>query len=135
MTGDLSLFSRATTLPWTRSVDCTHYTRRINNFKTLKFLTQYAANYCKSEMKIQTSSAQNAIIADCNGYLSVGNESESSQWVASLNCSTDCTPTLLCDVQCRFESGDSGSNFKTTPPLLSGLTHAISNRQVVHSPA
>jgi len=78
MTGDLPLFSGAITLPSTRSVDCTHYTCRRNNFKTLKFLALYAANYCKSEMKIQTSNAQNAIFADGNGYLSVGNESESS---------------------------------------------------------
>jgi len=78
MTGDLPLFSRATTLPSTRSVDCTHYTCRRNNFKTLKFLTLYAAYYCNSEMKIQISNAQNATFIDGNGYLSVGNESESS---------------------------------------------------------
>ena len=57
------------------------------------------------------------------------------QWEASLNCSTDCTLTLLFDVKCRIESGDSRSNFKTTSSLLSGLTHALSNRQVPHSPA
>jgi len=43
--------------------------------------------------------------------------------------------TLLFDEQYRIESGDTGSNFKTTPSLLSGLTHALSNRQVVYSPA
>ena len=31
-----------------------HFTiRRRNNFKTLRFLTPYANNYCISEMKIQ----------------------------------------------------------------------------------
>jgi hypothetical protein len=78
MTGNLPLFSRATTFPSVRSVGYMHCTCRRNNFKTLKFLlVLHSANYFISEM-IQTYSAENVIFSDGNGYLSVGNESESS---------------------------------------------------------
>jgi len=78
VTGNFSLFSRATTFPSTRSVDYMHYTCRRNNLKTPKFLTLYATKYCTSEVKILTEKAENAIFADGNGSLSPGNESESS---------------------------------------------------------
>jgi hypothetical protein len=77
MTGNLPLFSRATTFPSVRSVGYMHCTCRRKNFKTLNFLVLHAANNFISQM-IQTYNAENVIFSDGNGYLSVGNESESS---------------------------------------------------------
>jgi hypothetical protein len=77
MTSDLSLFSRATTLPSMRSVGYMHYICRRNNFQTLNYLILYAVNYFISEM-IQTYKAENVIFSDGKGYHSVENESESS---------------------------------------------------------